>query len=134
MVEFDGLRGQSCGDLRSIKGRSGIDGRFAEAEYAHANRGILTLLPYLRAELAWPPPLAGPVSRPWRSIPAFQRAGADRSWLVIGAVWVGLSDSARIQREAVAAIEQAGGLVRYDWEWNNGKSDSGRKTWHRGGS
>jgi internalin A len=40
--------------------------------------------------------------------------------LVIG-VWLGwLVRSARIQREAVVAIRQAGGTAKYDWEWSNG--------------
>ncbi len=42
--------------------------------------------------------------------------------LLVGG-WLGwLVRSARIQREAVAAIQQAGGSVYYyDWEWRSGQ-------------
>ena len=40
--------------------------------------------------------------------------------LAIGG-WLGwMVRSARIQREAVAAIQAAGGRNMYDWEWENG--------------
>jgi internalin A len=50
--------------------------------------------------------------------------------LVIGG-WLGsLVRSARVQREAVAAIEVADGCgVLYDWQWSNGKSIPGGKPW-----
>ena len=49
--------------------------------------------------------------------------------LVIGC-WLGwLVRSARIQREAVAAIEKAGGEVHFDWEWKNGTVVPGGKPW-----
>ena len=43
--------------------------------------------------------------------------GAGLSWLV---------RSAHIQRDAVAAISNAGGDVAYDWDWSNGNSVVGR--------
>ena len=49
--------------------------------------------------------------------------------LVIG-VWLGwLVRSARNQREAVAAINDAGGLVFYDGKWLHGVHDFSAKTW-----
>jgi hypothetical protein len=49
--------------------------------------------------------------------------------LLVGG-WLGwLVRTARIQREAVAAIEAAGGEVRYDWEWSNGNNIRGEKPW-----
>jgi internalin A len=63
---------------------------------------------------------AGPVSRPWRRFLRFSVRGLIVLVLVIG-VWLGwLVRSARIQREAVAAITRAGGMVHYDWDWSNG--------------
>ncbi len=41
--------------------------------------------------------------------------------LVIGGWFGWIVRSARIQREAVAAIERAGGSVIYDWQWKNGR-------------
>ncbi len=49
--------------------------------------------------------------------------------LVIGAGLGWIVRSAKIQREAVAAITTAGGWVKYDWEWSNRKSISGGKPW-----
>ncbi len=39
--------------------------------------------------------------------------------LVVGAFLGWICDGARVQREAVAAIQKAGGRVAYDWEWKN---------------
>ena len=52
-------------------------------------------------------------------IPAFQRAGADRPGACDRVGWDGSSAGARIQREAVAAIEDVGGILYYDWKWTN---------------
>jgi hypothetical protein len=46
--------------------------------------------------------------------------GAGLGWMV---------RTARIQREAVAAIKQAGGSVAYDWEWNHGSAVPRSKIW-----
>ena len=40
--------------------------------------------------------------------------------LVIGAGLAWIVRQAHIQRDAVAAIENAGGSVSYNWEWNYG--------------
>jgi Leucine-rich repeat (LRR) protein len=37
--------------------------------------------------------------------------------------------TARIQRDAVAAITAAGGAIEYDWKWSNGTHVSGGKPW-----
>ena len=59
---------------------------------------------------------AGTVARSWRRFLRFSVRGLIVLVLVIG-VWLGwIVRSARIQREAVAAIQHAGGQVAYDWE------------------
>ena len=64
---------------------------------------------------------AEPVSRPWRRFLRFSVRGMIVVVLLVGG-WLGwLVRSARIQREAVAAIQQAGGSVYYDWEWRSGQ-------------
>jgi hypothetical protein len=67
--------------------------------------------------------LAGPVSRPWRRYLRFSVRGLIVLVLVIGAGLGWIVRSARMQREAVAAIKNAGGSVSYDWRWSNGNSD-----------
>ncbi len=72
---------------------------------------------------------AKPVSRSWRRFLRFSVRGLIVVVLVIGG-WVGwIVRSAQIQREAVAAIANAGGIVSYDWEWYDGKPKPGRKPW-----
>ncbi len=72
---------------------------------------------------------AKPVSRPWRTYLRFSVRGLIVIVMVIGG-WLGwIVRSARIQRDAVAAIENAGGSVSYDWEWNNGKGIPGGTAW-----
>jgi len=61
---------------------------------------------------------AGPVSRSWRRYSRFSVRGLIVLVLVIGAGLGWLVRSARIQREAVAAIWNAGGVVYYDWQWD----------------
>ena len=62
---------------------------------------------------------AGAVVHPWRRVLRLKVRGLIVVVLVIGA-WLGwLVRSARIQREAVAAITRTGGEVSYNWEWNN---------------
>jgi hypothetical protein len=49
--------------------------------------------------------------------------------VVIGG-WLGwIAHSARVQREAVAAIEKAGGWSAYDWEWRDGSRIPNGKPW-----
>jgi hypothetical protein len=56
---------------------------------------------------------AGPVSHPWRRLLRFSVRGLIVLVLVIGAGLGWVVRSARIQREAVAAIKSAGGGVTY---------------------
>jgi len=72
---------------------------------------------------------ASPISFRWRPTLRFSVRGLIILVLVIG-LWLGwLVRCARIQRDAVAAIQHAGGKVAYDWEWRNGKSIPGGKPW-----
>jgi internalin A len=72
---------------------------------------------------------AEPVSRSWRRYLRFSVRGLIVLVLAIGLGLGWLVRNARIQREAVAAIERAGGSVSYDWEWNNETSIPGGKPW-----
>ena len=59
--------------------------------------------------------------RRWRRYLRFSMRGLIVVVLLIGG-WLGwIVRSARIQREAVAAIEKAGGSVTYNWQWTDGK-------------
>jgi hypothetical protein len=72
---------------------------------------------------------AEPVSRPRRRFLRFSMRGMMVLVLAIGG-WLGwIVRSARIQREAVAAIEKAGGEVHFPWEWKNGTVVPGGKPW-----
>jgi hypothetical protein len=66
-----------------------------------------------------------PASGPWRRFLRFSVRGLIVLVLVIGAAIGWLVRSAHIQRDAVAAIRAAGGAVKYDWEWTNGKATPG---------
>jgi hypothetical protein len=72
---------------------------------------------------------AGPVSRPWRGFLRFRLRGLIVLVIVVGAGLGWIVRQAHVQRDAVATIEEAGGSVRYDWEWSNGKSLPGGKPW-----
>jgi internalin A len=70
---------------------------------------------------------AGHVSHPWRRYLRFSVRGLIVVVLLVGS-WLGwIVRSARIQREAVAAINEAGGYAYYDWEWGN-------RGWRSGGA
>ena len=71
---------------------------------------------------------AKPVRRPSQSL-RFSVRRLIVLVLVIGAGLGWLVRSAHVQREAVAAVEQAGGSVSYDWELRNGKFIRGGKPW-----
>ena len=60
---------------------------------------------------------AEPASRPWQQIPAFSVRGMIVLVFVISAGLGWLVHSAGTQRDAVAAIEKAGGEVEYAWGW-----------------
>ena len=65
---------------------------------------------------------AKPVSRPWRRFLRFSVRSLIVLVIVVGGFLGWAIRSARIQRDAVAAIREAGGSVKYDWELSNGKA------------
>jgi internalin A len=64
--------------------------------------------------------LADPASRPWHRFLRFSVRGLIVLVLVIGVGLGWIVRQAHVQRDAVAAIQEAGGSVRYDWEWGDG--------------
>jgi hypothetical protein len=68
---------------------------------------------------------AGPVSRPWRRFLRFSVRGLIVIVLVIGVGLGWVVRQAHVQRDAVAAILRAGGVVEYDWQRRNRKSIPG---------
>jgi internalin A len=70
-----------------------------------------------------------PASRPWWRFVRFSLRGLMVLVLVAGAGLGWYVRSARIQRQAVAAIEQAGGSVAYEWDLQNGKRIANGKPW-----
>ena len=58
-----------------------------------------------------------------------QRAGADRRRAGGRLLARVVCSQLRIQREAVAAIEKAGGKVWYEWEWKDGKPSQEESLW-----
>ena len=69
------------------------------------------------------------ISRPWWSYVRMSVRGLIVLVLLIGAGLGWIVRSARIQRNAVVAIEKAGGSVSYDWERSNGNDVPGGKPW-----
>ena len=78
--------------------------------------------PQFRRESVIP---ARPLPRPWRGYLRFSVRGLVLLVLVIGVGLGWIVRSAAIQREAVAAIRNAGASVSYDWEWKDGKDIPG---------
>ena len=73
--------------------------------------------------------LAEPVSPSWKRFLRFRMRGLLVFVLVIGAGLGWIVRDAHVQRDAVAAIQAAGGKVMYDWEWSDGKYIPGGKPW-----
>jgi hypothetical protein len=71
----------------------------------------------------------GTVSRSWRRFLRFSMRGLAVFVIVVGARLGWIVRQAHVQRDAVAAIEEADGSVRYDWEWSDGKSLPGGRPW-----
>jgi Leucine-rich repeat (LRR) protein len=69
----------------------------------------------------------GTVSRSWRRFLRFSLRELIVFVIVVGVGLGWIVRQAHVQRDAVAAIEGAGGAVRYDWEFNNGKDLPGGK-------
>jgi hypothetical protein len=65
--------------------------------------------------------LAEPVSPAWKRFLRFRMRGLLVFVMVIGAGLGWIVRDAHVQRDAVAAIQAAGGKVMYDWEWSDGK-------------
>ena len=61
-----------------------------------------------------------PLLRPWRRFLRLSVRGLIVLVLVIGAGLGWIVHQAHVQRDAVAAIKNAGGSVKYDWEWTGG--------------
>jgi internalin A len=73
--------------------------------------------------------LADPISPSWKRFLQFGMRGLLVFVLVIGAGLGWIVRDAHVQRDAVAAIQAAGGKVMYDWEWSDGKDIPGGKPW-----
>ncbi len=72
-----------------------------------------------------------PASRPWRRFLRFSVRGLSVLVLVIAAGMGWIVRQARIQREAVAAINKAGGSVYYDSDPNPGSSRKQLPGWKK---
>jgi hypothetical protein len=68
-----------------------------------------------------------PTPHPWRRFLRFSVRGLIVIVIVVGVALGWIVREAHIQRDAVAAIEKAGGSVRYDWESWVPKWLSGRR-------
>ncbi len=69
----------------------------------------------------------GPIARSWQRYLRLSVRGLIVLVLVIGAGLGWLVHSARVQREAVAAIQRAEGTINYEWELSNGKYIQGAR-------
>jgi Leucine rich repeat/Leucine Rich repeat len=69
-------------------------------------------------------------SRRWRRWLRFSVRALLIAVLVIGCAMGWLARTARIQREAVAAIQKGGGVPRYNWEFANGSPVPNPKPWY----
>jgi hypothetical protein len=70
-----------------------------------------------------------PKKRPWLSYLRLSLRGLIVLVLAIGG-WLGWTvHLARVQRDAVAAIQKIGGTVQYDWERRDGRSVPNGKPW-----
>jgi hypothetical protein len=72
---------------------------------------------------------AGPASRWWRRFLRVSVRGMIVVVLLIGGLLGWVVRSARIQRDAVAAITKEGGNVWYDWDLKAGVRDGEGKPW-----
>jgi internalin A len=71
----------------------------------------------------------GRISHPWRRFLRFSVRGLIVFVIVVGAGLGWIVRQAHVQRDAVAAIQKAGGSVYYDWEWSNGNVIPEGKPW-----
>jgi hypothetical protein len=68
-----------------------------------------------------------PSSNPWSRYLRLSLRALIVSVLIIGGLLGWMVHRARVQRDAVAAIQQAGGSVLYDWQRKNGRPDPNRE-------
>lgn len=64
-----------------------------------------------------------PTGHPWRRRLRISLRGLMILVLIVGGVLGWIIHRARVRREAVAAIRQAGGTVYYQWQWRDGSYD-----------
>ena len=69
------------------------------------------------------------VTSPWRRYLRISLRGLIVLVLVLGSVLGWIVSRAKVQRDAVAAIERAGGSVKYEWEWKDGRFNPTEKPW-----
>jgi hypothetical protein len=69
--------------------------------------------------------LAQPITRSWRRLFRFSVRTLVFVVIVVGIGLGWIVHQAHLQRDTVAAIVRAGGAVRYNWEWTNGKAIMG---------
>ena len=71
-------------------------------------------------------------ARPWWRYLRISLRGLIVLVLVLGSALGLIVIPAKIQRDAVAAIERSGGSVKYEWEWKDGQPNpSGKPRWPR---
>src|ERR1700730_874133 len=73
--------------------------------------------------------MATPDERLWRRYLHFSLRSLLILVLGIGCLLGWVTRSARVQREAVAAIEKAGGWTAYEWQWRDGDKIPNGKPW-----
>ena len=70
------------------------------------------------------------LARPWRRYLRISLRGLIVLVLVLGSTVGGIVNRAKVQHDAVAAIERAGGSVKYEWEWKDeGPNSGGKPKW-----
>ncbi len=77
--------------------------------------------------------LTGPLLVPWRRYVRVRMRSMIVLVLLVGGGLGWTVRSARIQRDAIAAIEKADGNVRYAWGWTDIRLIPGGKPWIAGG-
>jgi hypothetical protein len=70
------------------------------------------------------------LARPWQQYLRISLRGLILLVLVLGSALGWIVNRAKVQRDAVAAIERTGGSVKYQWEWKDeGPNSSGKPKW-----
>jgi hypothetical protein len=72
------------------------------------------------------------IGKPWQRYLRISLRGLIVLVLVIGSGLGWIINRAKVQRDAVAVIERAGGSVKYQWDWKDeGPNSSGKPRWAR---